>query len=135
VKRLVAIVVLSTLATAVCVEGHIPLEKEYARSKYVATVRVISSTSEPDAADGYYLNGVNYRLQRLETLKGLPPETFTVFNENTSGRFDMDRGASYLVFVYREHGRLRIDNCGNSGRLESSSEVLATVRRLSKAQK
>jgi hypothetical protein len=36
----------------------------------------------------------------------------------------------YLVFVYREHGRLRVDNCGNSDLLSASSRTLAKVRKL-----
>ena len=130
-----ATAMLSTCAAAVCANGHIPVEKEYSDSIYVATVRVISFKKVPDSRDGYYLGGMNYRLQRLETLKGQPPGSFTVFNENSSGRFDMNTGASYLVFVYRQHGRLRIDNCGNSAPLDSSGEALAVVQKLSKQTK
>jgi len=68
----------------------------------------------------------------LRILKGRPRKTFIVFSENTSGRFPMNAKKSYLVFVYREHGRLRIDNCGNSGLLDGSAPALAEALSLGK---
>lgn len=107
-----------------------PIQKELSRSVYVFTARVISSRSVPVAKDGYFSSGRNYVLRPVEILKG-QAATITVFSENSSGRFEMKRGETYLVFVYRDHGRLRIDNCGNSGSVETSQQALATVRRLS----
>jgi hypothetical protein len=39
----------------------------------------------------------------------------------------METKKRYLVFVHREGGRLRIDNCGNSGLLDTSAKALAEV--------
>lgn len=131
-SALLAFLSFSTFALAVCVEGHVPIPKEFSQSLYVFTARVISSRVVPDAKDGYFLSGSSYVLRPVEVLKGQPAATLTVFNENSSGRFDMELGKTYLVFVYREHGRLRVDNCGNSGLLETSQQTLAAARGLSR---
>lgn len=102
----------STMAPAVCLEGHVPIRKEYSRSAFVLTASVVSIQVVPDSKDGYFVAGSNYELRPVETLKGSTPPTITVFSENSTGRFDMERGKRYLVFIYRAHGRLRIDNCG-----------------------
>jgi hypothetical protein len=50
-----------------------------------------------------------------------------IFSENTSGRFPMQLRRRYVLFVYREAGRLMVDNCGNSGFIEDKA-VVAFVR-------
>lgn len=120
----------SMVARAVCVEGHVPIQREYSRSVFVLKVDVVSSQVVPDSKDKYFLSGTNYTLRPVEILKGHPSATVTVFSENSSGRFDMEQGKAYFVFIYSEHGRLHIDNCGNSGPLGTSGKTLATVRAL-----
>jgi hypothetical protein len=126
------VAVTCSLTRAVCIEGHVPIEKEFSRSLYVLTVRVMATQSLSDSQDGYFLHGVNSTLQPLEILKGHPPATVIVFSENSSGRFDLKPIKSYLVFIYREHGRLRVDSCGNSGLLDDSKQTLATTRKLAR---
>jgi|SRR5215469_4517016 len=118
-----------------CVEGHLPIQKEYSRSVFVLTVDVVSSQAMPDSRDKYFLSGTNYTLRPVEILKGHPPATISVFSENSVGRFDMERGQTYFVFIYSDHGRLQIDNCGNSGRLDTSEKTVATVRELRNSSK
>jgi hypothetical protein len=132
VKRLFSILACSTLAAAVCVNGHVTVKDEYSKSEYVLTAVVISASKVPGSRDGQDLDGTEYKLRSLRILKGHPTESFTVFSENSSGRFPMDAKKTYLVFVYGEHGRLRLDNCGNSGLLNASANVLAEVLNLAR---
>jgi hypothetical protein len=131
-KSLFSVIACSTLATAVCVNGHVSVTREYSRSTYVLIASVVAANYVPAGKDGYDFDGTNYTLRSVQLLKGDPPPTFDVFSENSSGRFVMATGERYLVFVYREHGNLRIDNCGNSGLLSASSLTLAKVRNLMK---
>lgn len=126
-KRLVSIMVFSTLAAGVCVNGHLSVRNEYSSSDYVLTAVVSAGNEVPASKDGQDLSGTDYKLRSLHVFKGYPPETFTVFSENSSGRFPMEAKKRYLVFVHREGGRLRIDNCGNSGLLDTSANVLTEV--------
>lgn len=126
-KRLLSVLICSTLAAAVCVNGHVKVKDEYSRSEYVLTAVVISANEVPESKDGQDLDGTEYKMRSLRILKGHPPKTLTVFSENSSGRFPMDAKKRYLVFAYREGGRLRIDNCGNSALLDASANVLAEV--------
>lgn len=41
--------------------------------------------------------------------------SLVIFSENSSGRFPMEPHIPYVLFIYREAGRLMVDNCGNSG--------------------
>ena|ERR1700690_3018719 len=131
-KCLVLFIACSTLAAGVCVNGHISVSREYSRSTYVLTASVVAARDVPRSKDEYDFEGTNYTLKSGQSFKGSAPKTFDVFSENSSGRFVMSPGESYLVFVHRDHGRLRIDNCGNSGLLDASSLTLAKVRNLMK---
>jgi hypothetical protein len=126
-KRLISVLLFSTLAAGVCVNGHPSVKDEFSNAEYVLTAVVTAASEVPQSKDGQDFSGTDYKLRSLHVLKGYPPETFTVFSENSSGRFPMDMKKRYLVFVYREGGRLRIDNCGNSGLLDVSGNALAKV--------
>ena len=130
-RTVLLLLISSTCAWAVCVDGPLSLKKEFSSSGFVMTVLVESAHRVPDSKDGYYFAGTNYKLKTLETFKGNAPSTILVFNENSSGRFDMEPHQKYLLFIRKEHGRFRIDNCGNSGRLNHSGRVLGAIRRLS----
>jgi hypothetical protein len=126
-KRLILVLVCTTLAAGVCVNGHPSVKDEYSDAEYVLTAVVAAASEVPQSKDGRDFSGTDYKVRSLHVLKGYPPETFTVFSENSSGRFLMETKKRYLVFVHREGGRLRIDNCGNSGLLDTSAKALAEV--------
>jgi hypothetical protein len=77
--------------------------------------------------------GTQYTLRVEQLFKGRARKTVVLFSENTSGRFPMDVGEKYLVFVYRSEYKHRaifaVDNCGNSGRLSEKPDVLGQVER------
>jgi len=112
----------------VCLEGRLSVEREYHKSSGVFIGRVIAGRAVPESKD--YLEGTVYSVRIEEVLRGDVPDTLEVFSENTSGRFPMDVGTQYLLFIYTNPGRTMVDNCGNSGPLSAAADVLKTVRRL-----
>jgi hypothetical protein len=115
---------------AVCVNGHISISSEYRTSKAVGIGTVMSEKTVPETPDGFFLDGTAYQVRVDEIFRGDLPATVNIFSENTSGRFPMNVGSKYLMFVYAAHGRLLIDYCGNSGLLSKSSQVLQQVEKL-----
>ena len=79
---------------------------------------------------GAYYDGHNYTVQVHEVFKGNPTNTVVIFSENSSGRFPMSVGSTYILFVYYELGRYQIDSCGNSGLLSEKQNVVQNVRQL-----
>jgi hypothetical protein len=63
--------------------------------------------------------------------KGNIKGSLDLFNENSSGSFAMLLNREYLLFVYEEHGRLRVDNCGNSDLTSHTKRAVAEVGRMS----
>lgn len=90
--------------------------------------RVVSEEFTPESKN--HLDGTTYPVQVEEVLHGSHAKTVKLFSENSSGRFPMRVGATYLVFAYEELGRLQVDNCGNSGELSEKTETLAALRRM-----
>jgi len=113
---------------AVCFNGHPSVPTEYAQSDVVLIGQVIRHRAVLEA-DGYY-EGDGYSIRVRELFRGSVPPAFEVFSENSTGRFPMEKRRTYLLFVYREGGRLMVDNCGNSGVLAASVAALDTVRQL-----
>jgi hypothetical protein len=95
---------------------------------------VVASVVEekPVAAmpDGYFLQGKVYELNVEKAFRGKPGPTLELFDKNTSDRFDMSVGTKYLLFVYEEHGRLRVDNCGHSNKFSKSGATIKQVEKL-----
>jgi hypothetical protein len=128
--------------------------KEYRRAQYVAVVKVLSETwldddgkpaplkppfqfglPRPWGFDPYM--GAKYRVEVIERLKGSPPKQLTLFSENTTARFWLDVGQSYLVFITPEQhktlGKVEtLDNCGNSEVYKPGSETNRIVRSLAR---
>ena len=120
-------------ALAVCLSGDSSVQHEYFRSVAVVIAEVVSERTVPDPEDSESYGGIVYTVKIQETYRGSLHGTVDIFSENTSGRFSMDKGGKYILFLYRQQGQLSADNCGNSGLVGQRQEVLATVRRLAKA--
>ena len=123
-----AVVVWTSTAFAVCLNGHPSLKQVYQRSTTVFVGRVVSQDFTPESKNN--LNGTTYSVQVEEVLRGSPAKTVKLFPEYSSGRFPMQVGATYLIFVYEELDRLKVDNCGNSGKLSEKAEALAALRKM-----
>jgi len=115
---------------AVCVNGHPSVTSEYRHSKIVVIASVVEEKPVAAMPDGYFLEGKMYELNVEKAFRGKPGPTLKLFDENTSGRFEMSVGTKYLLFVYEEHGRLRVDNCGNSAEFSKSSAIIKQVEKL-----
>jgi hypothetical protein len=130
-KSVAILFVCSVAASAVCVNGYPNVRKEFANSEFVLTGKVVSETSIPASADGYFLEGSTYRVMPTHIYKGTVKGSMDLFSENSSGRFPMQPGKEYLLFVDGEHGRLVVDNCGNSDLISHARKAVASVARLS----
>jgi hypothetical protein len=134
-----------TISFAVCVLAGTALAQshwkarpsvgeEFTNSAVVIVGRVISAKDVMES--GGFIGGTLYSIQVAEVFKGSSPETIELYSENSSGRFPMAVGTSYLIFAYKavfegvESQNLAIDNCGNSGTLKQSKEALMIVRKL-----
>jgi hypothetical protein len=73
-RCLSAVLICSTFASAVCINGHLSATNEYSKSEYVLTAAVVSANEVPESKDGYYFGGTNYTLQSSQILKGHPPK-------------------------------------------------------------
>lgn len=105
-------------------------------------VRGERNISEPDDPKGDAWTV--YTVQVVETFKGTPQRTIRQLSENTSARFSMDAGKTYLLSVSQSPiaamaGQERlpadyVDNCGNSANAKDAGLVINTMRDLSKAR-
>ena len=119
-------------ASAACLLGDYSVPAEYLRSDAVLIGRVLSEHAVPDPEDPQSFAATIYSIRIEESFRGSHRGTIELYSENTSGRFPMDKGQKYLLFVYRQQGRLSADYCGNSGLLAEKAEVITHVRQFAK---
>ena len=134
-----------TFSLAVCVfassvlaqsqwKAHPSVGEEFTNSAVVIVGKVVSTRDVPEA--GGFIRGTFYTIQVAEVLKGSSAKTVELYSENSSGRFPMQVGVSYLLFAYEgvfegvQGSHLAIDASGNSGTLKQSKRALAIVRKL-----
>lgn len=113
-------------ASAVCLNGYPTVEQELRESVLVFVGRVASEESTPESKD--FFEGTTYTVLVEEVLNGLPSKMVRLFSENSSGRFSMSVGSSYLIFAYEGLGRLMVNNCGNSGDSSKKAGVISNLR-------
>jgi hypothetical protein len=115
-------------AWALCLDGRRPtVEAEFAASAVVAVGSVVAETKRvaPEDPDGF--EETVYRLRPSRVFKGPAKDDIELHSENTSSRFEMQRGRSYLVFVQDERGERFVDACGNSGPLRMRRAMLGKL--------
>ena len=134
IKLLACVTVLAipSAVSAVCLLGDYTVEAEYSRSAAVVVAKVMSERTVPDPEDSESYGGTIYTVKVLESFRGALHGTSEIYSENSSGRFPMERGKKYILFLYRYQGQFSADNCGNSGPVAQKQEVLAAVRSLTK---
>ena len=121
-----ALAVIPAVAGAACLSGNLQVEAEFRVSPVVVIANVVSE--KPASKSKNYLEGTKYKIKIAEVLRGKPGKTMTLFSENSSGRFPMKVGESYLLFVHKELGLWQVDNCGNSAPTSSSTQNIAVLR-------
>jgi len=117
-------------ARPACLEGHPTIQEEFHHSAAVFIGRVVGSRH--DTATREWLEGTTYMVDVERVFRGQVPPKVELFSENSSGRFPMDSDSVYLVFAYKNLGRLAVDNCGNSGFVSAGRQALSTVERLAR---
>ena len=78
--------------------------------------------------------GIAYTVQVEHTYRGKAKRNLVVFSENNSGRFPMELGVSYVLFLYKAGDHLEADYCGNSGEVAHKQKVLATLAAMAHAR-
>jgi hypothetical protein len=113
----------STGLAAVCFpDQDYSVATEYGESVIVVvgTVTGKQHLPEPDAETP---DSTLYQLSVSDTLKGMSDRRISVWSENSSGRFPMVVGSSYLLFLYSDGTHLVVNNCGNSGLVSRTKKV------------
>jgi hypothetical protein len=112
-----------------CPHDSISLDVEWHSSNLVLVGQVRGATRV--AAKGNDMGGIAYRIHPTEILRGHPKTDLRIYSEDDSGRFPMDIGRSYLLFLRRVGSTWRVDNCGHSAPVDSvPSEWLQRLRAL-----
>jgi hypothetical protein len=128
-------------AGAVCLDAnlvsgfHEPLEKELAGSVAVIVgepLKVRNLSEDPSDPSGWTARV--YRVQVLKVLRGNIGKEIDIRDENDSGRFGLDVGKRYLLFVGKHgandgypkqaEGAYFVSSCGSSGLMSESTDVL-----------
>ena len=103
-------------------------EHEYRASEFVL---VGTPERERPLAHDEGTDGTWYAVSVSRILKGHPPRNFSLFSENSSGRFPMSLHQVYLLFVHREANKYyAVDNCGYSDTVDNSRDTLARLERI-----
>ena len=129
---IISVIFVADVANAVCLNGHPSITEECAKSQRVIIGKVIEKENIPES--GNYYEGINYTVRVQEVIKGNPTKTILIFSENSSGRFPMSVGSTYVLFVYYELGRYQVSNCGNSGLMSEKQDVVQAVRQVKPIQ-
>ena len=128
---LMVIPLYSSTAFGVCPKPDPKVCAEFFKSDVVLVGRVISERIAPPQGS-YFIDGWWYRLSVGKVFRGGTPETMNVFTENSSGRFPLEVGRQYLLFARKDHDRLVIDNCGNSGLVSEVRDKILEIEEVEK---
>ena len=156
--------ILSGKANAYCIgndkelPGYDPeyysVSHEFSRSKYVVRATALraiwlgydgkekplqppfhSRTAKPMGLDPYV--GAYYDVKVLQVFKGNPKPELRLFSENSTGRFSLNVGSDYILFISEDTFdrpigvQLTVDNCGNSAAISNARTTLHSLQRLS----
>jgi hypothetical protein len=116
---------------AYCPRIKIYANNEFFKSRFVVLGQVLSERIEPDS-DGF-VAASDYRVKILGTYRGSPQQILSIRSENDSGRFPMQKGEKYLLFVRAFESHWVIDSCGNSGPFSEAGNTIGAIKEISKA--
>ena len=118
--------------TAVCARPHPKVCAEFFKSDSVFVGTVVAQTAVINK-EGY--DGWVYRLRVRKVYRGPTQDFIEVYTENTSGRFPLDTGETYLLFAYTFEKRFTITCGGNSAKLSEAGDALRQLEDLMKRLK
>jgi len=115
---------MSWSAMCACPDGNWwSIEQEARDSKFVFVGTPVAEW--PGVGDrSHWIEGTIFRLRVERVIGGTPLALVDLFSEESSGRFPMEKGISYLVFASSCGGRLYAYAKGNSGMLAESRDSL-----------
>lgn len=119
-------------ASAFC-EVYPAVAEELNESDIVIVASVTKEELVPDNEPTFFV-GTLYYLKVEKTFKGPKIARLRLFSENTTSRFPMDVGRSYLVFARRETELFKdsdtywINSCGNSKPATDASHDLELLK-------
>lgn len=116
------------VTSAYCPVPEIRANGEFFKSDAVFIGTVLSIRETPDSEKE--VGGWFYRMNVEEIFRGPASKVITVYTENSSARFPLEKGRKYLLFAYKQNGRLEIYGCGNSALLSEASEALTRLKDL-----
>lgn len=123
-----ALLLTGPLSLGFCPKPDPSVACEFLNSRVVFVGKVVSVRTVPP--HGEELDGWTYVLNVQEWFRGPHTKTIEVFTENTSGRFPLDIGKTYLLFASPLEGRLTITNCGNSALLADAEGSVRDLRKI-----
>lgn len=117
------------------------VSEEFQEARFVFVGRAMHERNVFSAADPDDYDWTIYDVEVVQAFKGKPPHMIRLLSENSSARFTMEPGKTYLLFVNHMPMDERdgeetlphdfVDNCGNSGVMEAAGEKIKTVELLS----
>jgi hypothetical protein len=120
-------------ARAACPHPTPAPNAEFFKAYSVIVGTAISEKTDLNPYDGSLIEGWFYSLRIEKTFRGSPQKFMRVYTENTNGRFPLKVGERYLLFVYREEGRLTINGCGNSAPLSEATAAITAIKAIKHA--
>ena len=128
---IVLLLIFTNSVFSVYLDNTPSVEQEFEKSQLVLIVEVLSKTNITDE-EGFWSHQ-NYELLILDQLKGNCSKTMNFVDDNDSGRFHMDEGKQYILFI-EELGSIDVNPCGNSGLLSERKEILKQIKSLIKTR-
>ena len=127
-----ALLLTGPLSLGFCPKPDPSVACEFLNSSVVLIGKVVSVHTVPPRGEA--LDGWTYVLSVQEWFRGPRTRTIEVFTENTSGRFPLDVGKTYLLFASQAGGRLTITDCGNSALLADAEDSVRDLRKIKVGQ-
>jgi hypothetical protein len=128
---------ISLPVSAVCLDPttfvsgyHLPLNTEVQSTRFIGIGKVTHEKAlQENRSDPYGITATIYTVKIFRQLKGRLPKTISIKAENDSGRYPMDVGEEYLLFLTKEHRGYFVDSCGNSSALPQGNAALQRVEK------
>lgn len=115
------LLILHGSAHALCADGKPTFEKEWNRSRYVLVGRLVASKPVIAADDPQGVEATDYTVAVVRSFKGNAGRVISIRSDNTSSRFIMRPGYSYILFIESDASTNFVDPCGSSGELSQRS--------------
>lgn len=113
---------------ALCSDARHPsVSDELRSSTMVLVAKVVANRYESSPDDPRGIDRTEFSLNVVKVFEGFAENPVIVTSENTSGRFPMDVGRSYLLFIKRFNGVNIVDPCGNSGPLADKKAEIGFI--------